>query len=533
MAKMSVSVVKGHGSMAHNNREFTTPNVDVDRTKDNIVYRAEPIEQAYEKCFGAEVARYNSAQKRTDRKINNYMDYIRNSKNGEKLFYETVVQIGNKFDCAVGTENGERAKKALHNYMQDFQRRNPNLYAFNAVLHMDEATPHLHIDYIPLAHGYQRGLQVRNSLDKALKEQGIDGKANKMENSTHNWQESEKNALEGFMRAYGLERAEETGLKRDHMSINQYKAIAEQIRNEVQTLPEQVETTPTIFNKERVTVRKSDIEMLEYRAKLSLVYEQATLKLQNDTAKIHAEEKQYIAEEKRRIANKNRMASSNLQYSEEQLAEANEKLNKARKAYEWQSELNAKYSKLQDLCKTKNQTISAQNDELSNLKSENASLKTQIEENVQNFKNQIAHLTKCLEGMALNLTNVVKAVGLLKYDEGDYKAHLTDKQGAIIDAVAEYAKFWIGKNLVNCPAAETMTAEISEKIGISEGIKSYMPPDYPDILYYKGGEHGRGFYSKDGDYYENLDILPELSNKGITIKDPYELMPGRGRGRGR
>ena len=59
--------------------------------------------------------------------------------------------------------------------MQDFSERNPNLYVFNAVLHMDEATPHLHIDYIPVAHGYQKGLQVRNSLDKALKEQGIDG----------------------------------------------------------------------------------------------------------------------------------------------------------------------------------------------------------------------------------------------------------------------------------------------------------------------------------------------------------------------
>ena len=217
MAKASISVCKGRGSMAHNNREFITENVDQSRTKDNITYKKETLEQAYEKCFGQAIAEYNERQKRADRKIDGidgYMAQIRNSKNGEKLFYEVVVQVGNMEDSHVGTERGEVCKQILDRYMREFEERNPNLYLFNAVLHMDEQTPHLHIDYIPLAHGYKQGLSVRNSLDRAFGEQGIEGKSNKYENRTIAWQREQKDQIEVIMREYGLERAEERGLDR-------------------------------------------------------------------------------------------------------------------------------------------------------------------------------------------------------------------------------------------------------------------------------------------------------------------------------
>ena len=56
------------------------------------------------------------------------------------------------------------ASEILDEYARSFQERNPNLYLFHAVLHMDEATPHLHLDYIPIAHGYKTKLHTRNSL---------------------------------------------------------------------------------------------------------------------------------------------------------------------------------------------------------------------------------------------------------------------------------------------------------------------------------------------------------------------------------
>jgi hypothetical protein len=490
MAKMSISVVKGRGSMAHNNRNFTTQNVDKNRVKDNITYKAEPIEQAYEKCFGAEVERYNSTQKRADRRIGNYMDYIRNSKNGEKLFYETVVQVGNKFDCAVGTRNGELAKRALQDYMQDFQRRNPNLYMFNAVLHMDEATPHLHIDYIPLAHGYQRGLQVRNSLDKALKEQGIDGKANKKENSTHNWQEAEKNALEGFMRAYGLERAEEKGIKREHMSIDQYKAVAEQIHNEVRELPTQIKTAPTILNKERVIVKKSDLEALEQRAKLSLVHEKATEELQKSIEKTEDDGQKYVI-------NKMRMSLMNLDYAEKQHERANEEYKKAmelrkeaEKMVKAQESLNKEYIKLNEDClklwkayKKQKQTIESLQNENTSLKAQIADLKAEIEQRVQMavepLQKQIKGFKERIDDMCQSITNIVKAYAMLKYDkENGYKVQLDTRQGRLFDAVENYAK-----QLLRLEGKEKMAVEIDKKIGFSKGIRNEIEALTPDISY--------------------------------------------------
>lgn len=55
--------------------------------------------------------------------------------------------------------------------MNGFQARNLNFHVFNAVLHMDEATPHLHIDYIPIRH-YKRGVDTQNGIAQALKEMG-------------------------------------------------------------------------------------------------------------------------------------------------------------------------------------------------------------------------------------------------------------------------------------------------------------------------------------------------------------------------
>lgn len=78
-----------------------------------------------------------------------------------------MLLIGTRKDTAVGTPDAEITTECLREYMEGFQARNPNLYVFNAVLHLDESTPHLHINYIPVGH-FTRGLEVRNAKNKAL-----------------------------------------------------------------------------------------------------------------------------------------------------------------------------------------------------------------------------------------------------------------------------------------------------------------------------------------------------------------------------
>ena len=197
----TISFVAGKGSLSHNNRTFIAENVVEERIELDEFYKQEPLEDAYDKMFGQAVAEYNAGQRRKDRKIDDYITKIKNSKNNEKIFYENVVQIGRMTDFGVVDENGNvtenalLAKEILDIYARTFQERNPNLYLFNAVLHMDEATPHLHLDYIPVAHGYKTGMKTRNSLTKGLQQMGIEKAVSKMDNEIVHWQEREREYL--------------------------------------------------------------------------------------------------------------------------------------------------------------------------------------------------------------------------------------------------------------------------------------------------------------------------------------------------
>lgn len=172
--KRTISAMSGKGSVNHNRRIFTAENVDPTRSHLNIEYCYTPIEQAYDQLFGEALAAYNAKQKRKDRCIENYYEKIRQSKQ-EKPFYEVIFQIGNKDDMGAATGNGELAASILDKFFHNFIKRNPQLHVFSAHLHLDEATPHLHIDFIPFISGSSRGLSTRVSLKQALAAQTIVG----------------------------------------------------------------------------------------------------------------------------------------------------------------------------------------------------------------------------------------------------------------------------------------------------------------------------------------------------------------------
>ncbi|GFI24999.1 hypothetical protein IMSAGC012_00105 [Lachnospiraceae bacterium] len=234
MAAKTISFPKGRGHLTHNNRDFICNNVVPERTAWNRIYIQEPLKDAYEKCFGQALRDYNAAQKRKDRQKDDYLKEIENSGNKEKTFYENIVQIGKKTDTPVTDENGaltEEAKAAievLDRYAKTFQERNPNLYLFNCVMHLDEATPHLHIDYIPVAHGYKNGMKTRNSLTKAFQQMGFAKAVSKKQNETVAWQEREREYLTELCREQGIE-IEVLGIQRDNLSLPEYKAAMREV----------------------------------------------------------------------------------------------------------------------------------------------------------------------------------------------------------------------------------------------------------------------------------------------------------------
>ena len=218
--KRTISAMRGKGSLTHNRRDFIAENVDSSRTPLNVEYRNEDIRAVYHELFDDALAHYNEKQTRRDRVIDDYYEKIRTGKQ-EKLFEELIIQIGNKDDMNASSENGQLARQMLDEYMQSFLQRNPTLRVFSAHLHMDEATPHLHIDFIPFTTGSKRGLETRVSLKKALEALGFAG-GTKSHTELNQWIESEKQALASIMARHDIE-WEQKGTHEEHLSVLDYK----------------------------------------------------------------------------------------------------------------------------------------------------------------------------------------------------------------------------------------------------------------------------------------------------------------------
>lgn len=216
----TISMMMGKGSLNHNNRTFTAKNVDRERSKCNKIYVKENIKQIYHSLFDEALAAYNSKQTRADRRIDNYYEKIRTSKQ-EKLFHELIVQIGNRDDTNCNMLESVYAQLALEEYMMGFQERNPNLRVFNAVMHLDEETPHLHIDYVPFSTGNKHGLETKVSLKGALKAQGFVG-TGRFDTEWKRWVESEKQCLAEIMERYQIKWLQK-GTHEKHLSVYDYE----------------------------------------------------------------------------------------------------------------------------------------------------------------------------------------------------------------------------------------------------------------------------------------------------------------------
>lgn len=276
MTEKSISYVQGNASLAHNNREFFTENIDRERTPDNITIIKQPLKEAYEHCFGQAVAEYNSRQTRNDRKISDYFQHVfrqgyTNSRiqggNNQYSFYETLVQIGNKDDTAVGTADAETAKKILIRYAEEFQERNPNFYMFNAVIHLDEKTPHLHLDYIPIGH-YNRGVPVQNGHAQALKEMGYGtGK-----DAVNVWRESEKRYIERLCLEHGISKAPPKENSWPHMNIAEFKETRDEL-NALKAEKEELSEELDNKNTEIAELQKTFDELSGIRSELKNIDE--------------------------------------------------------------------------------------------------------------------------------------------------------------------------------------------------------------------------------------------------------------------
>lgn len=410
---VGVSFSQNKGNLSHNERKFYTNNIDIDRSKDNLQFYSLSVEEAYKEYFGNAIDEYNRTQKRKDRlkSVDKYLFELRENehkKGAEKPFYEIVVQIGDKNTCNIlnNKEQAENAKNVLIEYVKGWQDRNPNLRVFNATIHMDETTPHLHLDYIPVATGYKQGLKVRNSLSKALECQGLGKGVGRNDNASIRWQKQEREVIKDLAINHGFE-IEEKGVDRPHLSVSEYKRASDDLNERIERNLEVLEVSKTkVPFSDKVMIKESDLVALKNLSKLGQQARNAAT--EHDlalTADFELKNKQLkdreyqITNQENKITQKLKEAEKALQIatSAKEIAQEQEKNSKHMKSvyeklYNEQKNLNQEYSELLKKNVSFSQEISKLSDDIKYLKQTHSEKVTSLNTQISQAKNDVSKL---------------------------------------------------------------------------------------------------------------------------------------------
>ena len=170
---------------------------------------------------------------------------------------ELIFQIGSAEDFNEIDSNGhikksydrrdqngiwQKSKRVLKKYEKQFEKQNPNLAVVNFSIHMDESTPHLHLQAIPIAKTAKtlkrgkrhKGLSVKPSFDGALECEGFKRDPHDSRKAFTAWQNREANTLAKIMKnELGITRKK--GYTNRLKNLHEYKramqAVAKQREN--------------------------------------------------------------------------------------------------------------------------------------------------------------------------------------------------------------------------------------------------------------------------------------------------------------
>lgn len=313
--KRTISFMTGKGSVNHNSRKFHAKNTDPEWSHLNIEYCNENIKDVYHELFDEALARYNEKQTRSDRRIDNYYNKILHGKQ-EKPFHEIILQIGDKDNMGAKTENGQLAAKVLDKYMQDFQKRNPTLRVFSAYLHMDEATPHLHIDFVPYTTGSKRGLDTRVSLKQALSALGFKG-GTRRETELNQWVTYEKEQLAAVMLEHEIE-WEKKGTHEKHLSVLDFEK--QERAKEVAELEQSISDGKEKLSDIQIRQMKAEQETKQIRQEGETIRQEVSEL--SETSNLLKEQAATLAEDKEKLLSDN----ENLEKQQKKLQQEIEKM---------------------------------------------------------------------------------------------------------------------------------------------------------------------------------------------------------------
>lgn len=219
----TISTHNGHDvARQHNlrNEKVVSKEVHIDKHGIHKTWLDIKPSEAYKKIFGKAVEDYNAQQVlkgHAERQIADYYKKIKDDKKKHAV-YEMIVSIGSYENHP----DAKTSRQILKQFCKGWKDRNPNLVMIGAYYHEDEATPHVHIDYVPVATELTRGMKRQNALVKALEEMGY--KTIGIHNTAQvQWEKAQNEELERICIEHGLEIVHPIKDKQKHMKINEYR----------------------------------------------------------------------------------------------------------------------------------------------------------------------------------------------------------------------------------------------------------------------------------------------------------------------
>lgn len=477
MNHYTMSIAKGRGDLRHNNREFRPKNADPSRKNNNIILVKEDLQKVYHELFDESVIKYNDTQKRNDRKIKNYYDKIYRSKK-EKPFYEFIIQVGN--------QNDQPSEKKCETILKEFNdmliRDYPSLRVFNSVIHMDESTPHLHIDFVPVGDGYKKGMEKRASFKRVLKNLGL--------SDFREFQNALFFKLEQISKKHNIERVQDVSIGARHIPIQEYR--------EIQRLAEQ-----KINNIDGMSVPRSSIKIYE---KLNAVPQEMYEEIVKDNAYRKAQNEALTGEnEILRGQLSNLKTEKNVDIYEAVIESQKNKIESLNDEIE---EIRYNFNDMQKSNDSRIEKMYEKNDSLQKaieeLEKGTAALKVQIsekEKTIENLKNQSKQLEKMGQILSENekLKNDVKKLDeKVKKTEQKLVQNSSETRSKLVKIEQE------NRNLKN--ENETLQKEnneLSEQIGDKRANK-YRQTRFANVLQ---------IYSARGNYAGMAKLAKLMANE--------------------
>lgn len=456
------------GNFNHNRRTNSKvpENVDPTRTAFNKILIDKDIRQVYKEVFGEALAEYNAnqvAKKHPERQKKDYYSAVCHDKKTEP-FREAVVQIGNKDKQLPRWESNE----ILQKFLKRFQENNPQLVVVGAYIHNDEATPHMHIVYVPVA-TYSKGLKKRVSNDKALNQMGY--------KTWNDWKDSQMACLESLVREKGYDREFMNNSNKHIADVEKFKRVQKEVERlaknklekmELPDIPEPEIKLNPITKTESVKFSKAEFDkikqVIDYQqtqiTSLEAQKSDLSTKLENVELKLNtARKKPYMRE--------NETLTQNLKEESDFSEKLTKKYEKLSEGY---VELIKNYKKLEK----ENNSLHEENNDL---KKENSSQFRKIKELEMKISDISLDFYYKLTRAYVSIKTIVQAVGMLKYDkdEGYGIENLTAKQERLIDGVSEY-----GSALAKDNEYPEFAKQMDNKVGIDESIESFVKLPEPE-----------------------------------------------------